>query len=414
MAVRDTRFGGNLERANTGIRSLPERNLIEDRMNYGYGQMMNPQGGARDTRYIDDDSYVNPNVFSRQMAVEGFPNAPREIANVSNFGGPFSSAANLRESINYINAIKNNRFRSDNTSLIDPMYRDLYPELFNVNPSMADLYKSKEEQMEDAGPFEALQMDRYARENPFLQMLGGTQTTDVTDPRGNVTTTEEMVDPGVYAMSPAELSYMYGARNANPYRGPSDRQPGINNPFMPSDRQPGLNNPFMPSDRQPGISDINDPLQYLPSDRQPGISDINDPLQYLPSDRQPGIDEFNDRPFTDPNFSLTPENIGVDRGPLAPEVEDDPNMLEKILPFLPPMPAMPYLSKGMAREALDLFSPDDIYRDPIMDMANMEQPTTEMSNLETEDILRIMGQYGVDETEARRIYDETMYGYERA
>ena len=49
-----------------------------------------------------------------------------------------------------------------------------------------------------------------------------------------------------------------------------------------------------------------------------------------------------------------------------------------------------------------------------MDMANMEQPTTEMSNLETEDILRIMGQYGVDETEARRIYDETMYGYERA
>ena len=107
MAVRDTRFGGNLERANTGIRSLPERNLIEDRMNYGYGQMMNPQGGARYTRYIDDDSYVNPNVFSRQMAVEGFPNAPREIAQAANFQSPFfSSAANLRESINYLNAIK--------------------------------------------------------------------------------------------------------------------------------------------------------------------------------------------------------------------------------------------------------------------------------------------------------------------
>ena len=391
MAVRDTRFGGNLERANTGIRSLPERNLIEDRMNYGYGQMMNPQGGARYTRYIDDDSYVNPNVFSRQMAVEGFPNAPREIAQAANFQSPFfSSAANLRESINYLNAIKNN------PDLLNPMYADLYPKLFDANPSMADLYKSKEEQMEDAGPFEAMQMERYARENPFLKMLGGTQTTDVTDPRGNVTTTEEMVDPGVYAMSPAELSYMYGARNANPYRGPSDRQPGLNNPFMPSDRQPGLNNPFMPSDRQPGISDINDPLQYLPSDRQPGI------------------DEFNNRPFTDPNFSLTPENIGMDRGPLSAPAEDDRSMLEKLAPFLPLMPAMPYLSKGMAREALDLFSPDDIYRDPIMDMANMEQPTTEMSNLETEDILRIMGQYGVDETEARRIYDETMYGYERA
>ena len=390
MAVRDTRFGGNLERANTGIRSLPERNLIEDRMNYGYGQMMNPQGGARYTRYIDDDSYVNPNVFSRQMAVEGFPNAPREIAQAANFQSPFfSSAANLRESINYLNAIKNN------PDLLNPMYADLYPKLFDANPSMADLYKSKEEQMEDAGPFEALQMDRYARENPFLQMLKGTQTTDVTDPRGNVTTTEEMVDPGVYAMSPAELSYMYGARNANPYRGPSDRQPGLNNPFMPSDRQPGLNNPFMPSDRQPGISDINDPLQYLPSDRQPGI------------------DEFNNRPFTNPNFSLTPENIGMDRGPEEILQGEDSSMLEKLAPFLPLMPAMPYLSKGMAREALDIFSPDDIYRDPIMDMANMEQPTTEMSNLETEDILRIMGQYGVDETEARRIYDETMYGYER-
>ena len=391
MAVRDTRFGGNLERANTGIRSLPERNLIEDRMNYGYGQMMNPQGGARYTRYIDDDSYVNPNVFSRQMAVEGFPNAPREIAQAANFQSPFfSSAANLRESINYLNAIKNN------PDLLNPMYADLYPKLFDANPSMADLYKSKEEQMEDAGPFEAMQMERYARENPFLKMLGGTQTTDVTDPRGNVTTTEEMVDPGVYAMSPAELSYMYGARNANPYRGPSDRQPGLNNPFMPSDRQPGLNNPFMPSDRQPGISDINDPLQYLPSDRQPGI------------------DEFNNRPFTNPNFSLTPENIGMDRGPEEILQGEDSSMLEKLAPFLPLMPAMPYLSKGMAREALDLFSPDDIYRDPIMDMANMEQPTTEMSNLETEDILRIMGQYGVDETEARRIYDETMYGYERA
>ena len=395
MAIRDTRFGGNLERANTGIRSLPQRDTISyaDRESYGRGQIYNPQMGARDVSgYMEDDDYYNPNVFSRQMAVEGFPNAPREIANVSNFGEPFSSAANLRESINYLNAIKNN------PDLIDPMYRDLdyYEDFFNRDLSMADLYKSKEEQMEDAGPFEAMQMERYARENPFLKMLGGTQTTDVTDPRGNVTTTEEMVDPGVYAMSPAELSYMYGARNANPYRGPSDRQPGLNNPFMPSDRQPGLNNPFMPSDRQPGISDINDPLQYLPSDRQPGI------------------DEFNNRPFTNPNFSLTPENIGMDRGPEEILQGEDSSMLEKLAPFLPLMPAMPYLSKGMAKKALDLFSQDDIYQDPIMDMANMEQPTAEIANLETEDILRIMGQYNVGPEEARRIYDETMYGYERA
>jgi hypothetical protein len=399
MAVRDTRFGGNLERANTGIRSLPERNLIEDRMNYGYGQMMNPQGGARDTRYIDDDSYVNPNVFSRQMAVEGFPNAPKEIANQSNFGGPFSSAANLRESINYINAIKNN------PDLIDPMYRDLYPELFNVNPSMADLYKSKEEQMEDAGPFEALQMDRYARENPFLQMLGGTQTTDVTDPRGNVTTTEEMVDPGVYAMSPAELSYMYGARNANPYRGPSDRQPGINNPFMPSDRQPGLND-------------------YLAGSPPSGAVDVAGNRTFT-LDGEPPLGAVD---FTYPKGVGIPypEGIGLDRSPeeilSAPE-GGGPNMLEKLAPFLPLMPAMPYLSKGMAKKALDLFSQDDIYQDPIMDMAKFQEyedrglatnMNDEVANLENDEILRIMGQYNVGPEEARRLYDEMIYGYERA
>ena len=356
MAIRDTRFGGNLERANTGvgIRSLPIS--YADRESYGRGQIYNPQMGARDVSgYMEDDDYYNPNVFSRQMAVEGFPNAPREIANVSNFGEPFSSAANLRESINYLNAIKNN------PDLLNPMYADLYPKLFDANPSMADLYKSKEEQMEDAGPFEALQMDRYARENPFLQMLKGTQTTDVTDPRGNVTTTEEMVDPGVYGMSPAELSYMYGASTDAPM---TTRL----NQFYPDEK-------------------------YLPSPYTP------------PSDRQPGIDEFNNRPFTNPNFSLTPENIGMDRGPEEILQGEDSSMLEKLAPFLPLMPAMPYLSKGMAKKALDLFSQDDIYQDPIMDMANMEQPTAEIANLETEDILRIMGQYNVGPEEARRIYD---------
>ena len=100
MAVRDSRFGGNLERANTGIRSLPQRDPISfaDRESYGRGQIYNPQKGARDVSgYMEEEDYFNPNVFSRQMAVQGFPNAPREIANNINFGGPFSSAANLRE-----------------------------------------------------------------------------------------------------------------------------------------------------------------------------------------------------------------------------------------------------------------------------------------------------------------------------
>ena len=46
-------------------------------------------------------------------------------------------------------------------------------------------------------------------------------------------------------------------------------------------------------------------------------------------------------------------------------------------------------------------------------MANMDQPAPEMANLEDDEILRIMGQYGVGPEEARRIYDEMIYGYER-
>tara|TARA_R110002033_G_scaffold171017_1_gene215304 strand:- start:1017 stop:2243 length:1227 start_codon:yes stop_codon:yes gene_type:complete len=286
MAVRDTRFGGNLERANTGIRSLPQRDPISfaDRESYGRGQIYNPQKGARDVSgYMEEEDYFNPNVFSRQMAVQGFPNAPREIANNINFGGPFSSAANLRESLNYMKAIKKN------PDLIDPMYRDLYPDM-NVSQTNPDLYKTKEEQMEDAGPFEALQMDRYARENPLLNILKGMRTTNVTGPgeygQYENETTEEMVDPGVYAMSPAELSYMYGASTDAPMTSypdqlyPDEKYRGLPKYKGPSDRQLGLNNPFMPSDRQPEIDEFNDP-----------------------------------RSFTDPNFSLTPENIGMDRAP---------------------------------------------------------------------------------------------------
>ena len=300
MAINDTRFGGNLERSNAGIRSLPERNLIEDRMNYGYGQIFNDQKGARDVSgYMLDDDYVNPNVFSRQMAVEGFPNAPREIANLYNFGGPFSSPANLRESINYFNAIKNN------PNLINPMYADLYPDMFNKNLPMADLYKSKEEQMEDAGSFEALQMDRYARENPFLQMLKGTQTTDVTDPRGNVTTTEEIVDPGVYAMSPAELSYMYGANNPGPMTTRLDQfypdEQFLPNPYTPpSDRQPNL---FTEEQTMPAL-----PPENIGMDRAP-----NEALSEIFGSYQPPIDPTQEY-YEDPIMTLGMEDLRKNTG----------------------------------------------------------------------------------------------------
>ena len=36
-----------------------------------------------------------------------------------------------------------------------------------------------------------------------------------------------------------------------------------------------------------------------------------------------------------------------------------------------------------------------------------------VADLETDEIMRIMGQYNVGPEEARRIYDEMIYGYER-
>ena len=88
----------------------------------------------------------------------------------------------------------------------------------------------------------------------------------------------------------------------------------------------------------------------------------------MPSDRHPGLDKFNGLTY--------PEGIGLDRAPeeilSAPE-EDDSSLWDKVSPFIPPIPGMPWLSPGMAGEALDLFSPDDIYQDPIMDMAKFQE-----------------------------------------
>jgi hypothetical protein len=51
---------------------------------------------------------------------------------------------------------------------------------------------------------------------------------------------------------------------------------------------------------------------------------------------------------------------------------------------------------------------------PSQDLSPMlEDNRLSEANLETDEIMRIMGQYGVDAGEARRIYDEMIYGYER-
>lgn len=382
MAI-DNRFGGNLERANTGIRSLPQRDTISyaDRESYGRGQIYNPQKGARDVSgYMEDDDYFNPNVVSRQMAVEGFPNAPREIANVSNFGGPFSSAANLRESLNYMKAIQNN------PNLIDPMYADLYPDIFDFNPSNPDLYKTKEEQMEDAGSFEAMQMERYGRENPFLQMLKGIQTTDVTDPRGNVTTTEEIVDPGVYAMSPEQLSYMYGDSTDAPMTRPKQYIPNT----MGADRGPefgamtgGLEPANIGFDRAGGEPAL--PPASLGFDRAGAEPALPYDLGFQRAGAEPALPPENIGMDRDQSFSLIPEEIGLDRSPeeilSAPENEDGfsfRDLLPAITGIGGPITGIPRLiGKGILdlyrnRESGQEFDVDQFGRDPIMDMVDTD------------------------------------------
>jgi len=403
MAVRDTRFGGNLERANTGIRSLPER----DRQSYGqYGS------GFDASRRVAEDKFLS--------RLGGFNVERGPDGNVFRYPGEdnqdlrYDAGYNIQTSMPFnvfpqalSRGIPSAGFQKYVGMMGDPEEKekqDLIRQGLEMQPEFSayPLTRSDVDDLalrmgeEDSGMYSTDDIESYynqplqgtmGRANPFVQELTGTGDIPLYDVR-----------------TPQDIAYGYNIAL------PRDAQATRPTPYIPnpSDRQPGINNPFMPSDRQPGLND------YLAGSTPSGAVDVAGDRTFT-LDGEPPLGAVD---FTYPKGRGIPypEGIGFDRSPeeiLSAPAEDDRSMLEKLAPFLPLMPAMPYLSKGMAKEALDLFSPDDIYRDPIMDMANMEQPTTEMSNLETEDILRIMGQYGVDETEARRIYDETMYGYER-
>ena len=205
-----------------------------DRFDYSYGQRWNPQGGARDVGpWLEEDDYYNPNAFESQVGLSSFPGAAKKYAELSNEGfyqPHFDSPAQLRNLLGYANAINADQ------SLINPMYADLYNEFDDPNPPnfTPDMYTSKREQVEDEeNTFVANLMENYGRDNPFLQELGGMETTEVTSPRGDVTTTEEYIDDGYNLRDLSELIYGYPS-NLDPL--PSDRQPGLDwrDPFPPS------------------------------------------------------------------------------------------------------------------------------------------------------------------------------------
>ena len=220
--------------------SFPTQDMA-DRFDYSYGQMWNPQGGARDVGpWLEEDDYYNPNVFERQLGLASFPGAAKKYAELYNqgFSEPhFDSTAELRNLLGYVTAI------NADSSLINPMYADLYgPDDPNPPNFTPDMYTSKREQVEDEeNTFVKMMMENYGRDNPLLQELGGMETTEVTAPRGDVTTTEEYIDDGYNLRELYKLIYGHISNldsNNWPYgvRPPSQRPGGMDwrNPLPPS------------------------------------------------------------------------------------------------------------------------------------------------------------------------------------
>ncbi len=306
--------------------------------------------------YSDSKDYINPNVAERQYGLNAYPGAASNWANIYNQGFDnyrFDSPKDMRDTMNWARA-KDLLYSTkpsweeygmydtlDSPSIMDELYG-----ASEVSEDFIDqVFRSKYEDINDlmvatAGEGNALNdawsMKNYGRENPFL----------IED------------DGGWTVRDPMEIAYRYGLNLGDQYR------------YSP--------------DRQPGIDEFNDPLQYLPSDRQPGISDINDPLQYLPSDRQPGLNDYLpgspppgavDVTPSDLREGLTyPEGIGLDRAPeeilAASEDESSGWGWRDLLP------------KGLAGKALDIFLQNDIYQDPIMNVAAGDIPTQPMSEFD--------------------------------
>ena len=352
-----------------------------DRMNYGKASWdaqkwnrpsFQEEGNTARGPWLHGDvnEMINPNVAERQYGLNAYPGAASNWANIYNQGDyRFSSPKDMRDTMNWART-KDLLYSTtpswegygmydtlDSPSIMDELYG-----ASEVSEDFIDQYfRSKEEQMEDAGTFEAMQMERYARQNPFL-----------------------IEDEGGWTYrDPMEINYRYGQNLGDQYRYSSDRQPGINNPF-------------------------------IPSDRQPGISDINDPLQYLPSDRQPGIDEFNSR-WIDDDQSILNRRIGPDRAPeeilSAPEV-DDPSWWDKILPFLPPLGGRigKSIGQGFGGDDMNMAGLTQTWQDILdrtgsEDLANEWLATQQTANIENFDLFHLMSN-GYTLEEAQQIISE--------
>ena len=309
-----------------------------DRIDYGYGQMMNPQGGARQIGpWINDGYYVNPNIIENQKGLDSFPGGARTyVERLQGDYGGLTNWDNLGDFRNMIGWMSNLGTPVD--SPVDEYGYNL-SELPNWDP---DMFKSKREQIEDEeNSFVANMMEMYGRDNPYTQDLSKTT------PNKGV-----FRDLGYSVRSPQEIATGYG----------QNLDPELALPYDLGFQRAGAEQ-ALPYDLGFQRAGAEQALPYDLGFQRAGA----DPA--LPPENI-GIDRAGYTP------ALPPENIGMDRAPeeILSAPEDDSSWWDKLLPFLP--------GGGIAKGLGDYLSPDDIYQDPIMNMAAGDIPAEQMSEFD--------------------------------
>ena len=289
--------------------NFPTREMA-DRFDYGYGQHR-PQY---------NEPFYNPEVLERQLGLDQFPGGASNAARIHNeyeqTGRHWaSSPQDIRSAIDWSNAV-------GDSPEIDPMYRDLYRDLYNFDLADMDLglgpsemWKSKREQIEEArasgiyGDYVANMMEDYGRDNPYLQELGGT----FIGPRGEKEYRDykmingERIPTGYDIRLPGEVSADYRSNldsNNWPYgvRPPSQRPGGMD--FTPKKPYISPGNPHIGE----GITEeIIEPS--FPNTPPPGWTPPAGPPP------PPGVGEYPEPEITFPN---TPPPGWKPKPPLGP------------------------------------------------------------------------------------------------
>jgi hypothetical protein len=141
---------------------------LADRFDYGYGQMMNPQGGARQ---IGDES-VNPDVFANVYGGNKHRRGAKLLAQQYNNPSITDNFAYVGPQQDLLDMIAFNNALQGGEIDVDPMYMD---EDMSYNIVDPELFMTQEEQMADEpNAFIRTLMENYGRGNPFMQDLGGT------------------------------------------------------------------------------------------------------------------------------------------------------------------------------------------------------------------------------------------------